>query len=126
MAFVHMRDSGVHMVAGKFAGGTSPSVSVGKGFTVAYSATGVYTVTLKGPLPKGTAVLHCSATIWSANAVATGEPMAITVTSATAASGAVVFQAYEYDTSGDPQPAATPSTDFVSFLIVYAQSSLVA
>lgn len=146
MAFVHMKDSGVHMVAGKFTGGTSPAVSVGKGFTVSYSATGLYTVTIKGPKPKATAILHASASVVESGSIAATEPFFLQWRTQDNDDGTVTFLANRnavaltaltltegtpntLDSStltNTPTAAALPSDAFVSFVIIYSQATLVA
>lgn len=126
MAFVHMKDSGVHMVAGKFTGGTSPAVSVGKGFTVSYSATGQYIVTIKGAKPKAKVILHAHASVWDPDAnLDANDAFFLTATSADNDDGTVTFQAWDVDTD-DPTAADVNSSDLVSFVIIYSQATLVA
>jgi hypothetical protein len=146
MAFVHMKDSGCHVVAGKFTGGTSPAVSVGKGFSVAYTATGLYTVTIKAPKPKATSILYAHAQVVESGSIAVTEPDLLQWRTQDNDDGTVTFLATRGVvaltaltlTEGTPNTlsastltntrtaAALPSDAFVSFFIVYSQSTLVA
>lgn len=54
MALVRHRQEGVLQVSGSFSGASTPVIGAGKGFTVARSGTGEYTITLLQPAPAGT------------------------------------------------------------------------
>ena len=97
MAQLSHHKGGVLVYSGAFSGAAAPVISAGAGsFTVTRTATDdtalVYTVTLRGPLPKGTGMV---VTLGILDAMVTGatDKFLVNVKSAVASTGVIVIQA---------------------------------
>lgn len=106
MALVRHRQEGIVKFCGAFSGGTSPAVTVGKGFSVSYSST-VYTVTLIGETAKAVAMVVNGLTIQHASAVEAGDATVPCLIEASAANKRFKFKAMDVAGTGDGEALQT-------------------
>jgi len=106
------KSPGVHVVAGSFvtAGGAGPTVLTGAGWSVAYAATGVYTVTLADKYP-GLIALDVSLTDTSG---AAGTGRAFATGTDVAAAGTLTIQTQS--SAGTAAALTGPIVNFVAVL----------
>lgn len=100
MALARHRQEGIVKFSGAFSGGTSPAVTLGKGFSVAYDTT-VYTVTLIGETAKAVGMVVNGLTIQHASDVEAGDATVPCLIEASAANKRFKFKAMDVAGTGD-------------------------
>lgn len=102
MAMLSHRQAGVLQFSGSFTmAAAGPAVTAGKGFTVAYAATGRYTITLKNPIPAGKELICTGVALQRPSGDSTYAAGAIGVCVKSAPTpggvGVIIMQAYDKD-----------------------------
>lgn len=106
MALVRHRQEGIVKFSGAFSGGTSPAVTLGKGFSVAYAST-VYTVTLIGETANAVGMVVNGLVIQHAAEVVAADATVPCLLSASASAGTFSFKAMDVAGTGDGEALQT-------------------